>query len=120
MNRAVPNGPPLVRARHPGVPPMNPFFDQAQQFTRMWADVASKMVGAALSADPATPPPQAARDARGAAFQALSQYADQYMRSPQFLEMAKQSIDSSIALRKQWNDFFTDVRHGTEGVARRD
>ena len=99
---------------------MNSFLEQAQQFTRMWADVTGKMMGATLSADAAVPPPQAARDARGAMFQALSQHADQFMRSPQFLELAKQSIDGSIALRKQWNDFFTGVRHGTEGLARRD
>jgi len=98
----------------------NPFFEQAQRLTELWAEMAVKMAGAGLSGDPDSPPPDAARAMRSAALSATSQYADQFMRSPQFLQMIKQSIDASIEFRRRMNDFFTAARHGTEGVARED
>src|SRR3954453_18065235 len=78
------------------------------------------MKTAGLSGDPAAGPPEAARRVRGAVFQALGESADQYMRSPQFLAMTKQSLDGAIALRKQWTEFFPQFLHAGEAVARRD
>jgi hypothetical protein len=98
----------------------NPFFEQAQRLTELWAEMAVKMAGAGLSGDPDSPPPDAARAMRSAALAATTQYADQFMRSPQFLQMVKQSIDASIEFRRRMNEFFTVARHGTEGVARED
>ena len=95
-------------------------FEQAQQFTQLWTDLATRMLSAGLSYDPAAAPPETARRVRGAVFQALGESADQYMRSPQFLQMTKQSLDGAIALRKQWTEVFTQCLHAGEAVARRD
>jgi hypothetical protein len=34
--------------------------------------------------------------------------------------MMKQSLDASMAFRKQMNDFLTSLHHNTQGVARQD
>src|SRR5689334_19977462 len=97
----------------------NPFLEQAQRLTELWAETAVKMTGGGLSREPESPP-DVARAMRSVTMAATSQYADQFMRSPQFLQMIKQSIDASIEFRRRTNEFFTSARHGTEGVARED
>src|SRR5215469_11010948 len=82
--------------------------------------MATKMAAAGLAASPDTPPPDAARQMRSALFQAMSQQADQFMRSPQFLEFIKLSLDSSIQSREQLNEFYTRMHHEIQGVARQD
>src|SRR4029079_6146309 len=95
-------------------------FDAAQQLTGMWMDFATKMSTAGVAFSPDSDPPEAGKQVRGAIFGAMSQYADQFMRSPQFLGMMKQSLDASIAFRKQINDFLTQLHHSTQSVAQQD
>ena len=104
---------------------MNRFMDQAQRLTEMWGELATKMTAAGISAtaavsDPETTPPEAGRTARSAVFDALSQQADQYMRSPQFLQWMKESMDRSIHFQEQLNTFFTKLHHDVQSVARQD
>ncbi|HXE52585.1 MAG TPA: hypothetical protein VN541_06185 [Tepidisphaeraceae bacterium] len=99
---------------------MTEVFDQSKRLLELWADMATKMASAGLAAGPDTPPPDAARKMRAAFLQALSQQADQFLRSPQFLEFIKLSLDSSIQTREQLNDFFTRLHHEVQGVARQD
>ena len=95
-------------------------LNQSQQFFEMWADLASKMATAGMSVAPDAPPPQAARQMRAAMLEAMSQYADQFMRSPQFLEFSRSSLDASLQAREQFNEFLTKLRHDLQGVARQD
>lgn len=95
-------------------------FAQSQQLFDMWADLATKMATAGLSAAPDVPPQQAARQVRAAVFEAMSQSADRYMRSPQFLELTRTSLDASLQFREQFNEFLTKLRHEMQGVARQD
>jgi hypothetical protein len=99
---------------------MNPQFEQAQQLGNLWMEMATKMMSAGISTDPETPPPEAARRLRDASLDVMGQQADKYMRTPQFLEMIKQSLDGQIAFRKQLNEFFTQAHHGVQGVAKQD
>lgn len=94
--------------------------EQTAVFTRMWADFASKMASAGFGFKPDAPPPEAARQMRDMALQAMSSYAEEFMRSPQFLEAMKQSMDSAIAFRKQMNDFLTRANHEMQLTARED
>src|SRR3954462_13916115 len=80
-------------------------FDAAQTMANIWMDFATKISTAGLS--PESDPPQAAKQVRGAVFDSMTQYSNQFLRSPQFLQMMKQSLDASIAFRKQMNDFLT-------------
>lgn len=49
--------------------------------------------------------PDAMRRMQGAFYEAMAQYAEQYMRSPQFLESMKRSMDQAMQLRQQMDDF---------------
>jgi len=99
---------------------MNPGFDQMQQLSTMWLDFAARMTAAGLSFQPEQSPPDAARHVRDVALDALSRETDKYMRSPQFLQAIKQTLDASIAARKQMNDFLARAHHSVQGVAMQD
>ena len=99
---------------------MNTISEQAQQFTHLWTQFATQMGSSGLSFDPASTPPEAARQIRNAMLQAMAQQADGMLRSPEFLEMMKQSMDAAIGFRKQMNDLLAAGHHGIQGVARED
>jgi hypothetical protein len=99
---------------------MNGSFEQAQQLGALWLEMATKMMSAGISTDPQSAPPEATRRLRDLSLDALGQQTDKYMRSPQFLEMVKQSLDAQIAFRKRLNEFFTQAHHGVQGVAKQD
>lgn len=49
--------------------------------------------------------PEAMRRMQGAFFEAMAQYAEQYMKSPQFLEAMKRSMDQALQFRQQMDSF---------------
>ena len=95
-------------------------FEAAQQMANLWMEYVTKMGTAGMAFRAGDAPTDASRSMRDAGFTAMEQTADRFMRTPQFLEMMKQSLDASIAFRKQLNDFFTEAQHSVQGVARRD
>jgi hypothetical protein len=95
-------------------------FDQAQEMTNLWLQTVTKMMSAGVMMDPTQAPPDSARRLRDISLTAMSEQLDKYMRSPQFLAMVKQSLDTQIAFRKQLNQFFTDALHSVQSVARQD
>lgn len=99
---------------------MTDFTDQAARFTQAWADFASKMTAAGMTLRPDQPPTEASRQVRDAMLQAMSGYCDQFMRSPEFLDMMRQSMDASMTLRQQFNQFLTKSYHAGQGVAQQD
>lgn len=98
----------------------NPFFPGADMFTRAWSDFASQMMKAGVAFTPDSAPPQAAKEIRSAMFKAWGDYCDQFMRSPEFLDMMKQSLSVSVQARKQLNDFLGQVQHDFQGASRQD
>lgn len=99
---------------------MTDFTEQAARYTQAWADFASKMTAAGMAIRPDQPPTDVGRQMRDAMLQAMAGYCDQFMRSPEFLEMMKQSMDASMALRQQFNQFLTKSYHAAQGVAQQD
>jgi len=91
-----------------------------QQFTRMWLDFASKMVTSATNTSATSIPVDVAKQLRDTYFQALSQYTEEYMRSPQFLAMMKQTTEATVAMRQQTNEFLAQAHHAMGGLARPD
>lgn len=89
-------------------------------FTRMWVDFANKMAMSSLAFQAGSTPPEAGREVRGAAFKAMSDYFEELMRSPQFLDAMKQSMDTALNLRKQFDSFLSTMQHEMQGVARED
>ena len=99
---------------------MNPQFEQVQQMGNLWLETMTKLMSAAVATDVTQPPPDAARQLRDASLGAMGAQVDQYMRSPQFLDVMKRSLDAQISFRKQLNQFLTDAHHSVQGVAKAD
>lgn len=96
------------------------FSESMDQFTRMWAEFASQVAAAGLAFSPDAPPPKAARQMRSAVFQAMAQYAEEFMRSPQFLESMQQGLAAATALRKQFKQSLGSLQHEWQGATRED
>jgi hypothetical protein len=99
---------------------MDQYTEAAQRFTQIWTDFAGKVASAGMAFQPDNAPPDVARRMRDAMLAAMASYAEQFMRTPEFMEMMKQSMQASLDLRKQLNDFLTRAHHGAQGVARQD
>ena len=52
-----------------------------------------------------TPTPDTMKRMQSAWFDAMAEYAEQYMRSPQFLDSMKRSMEHAVGLRQQMDDF---------------
>src|SRR5262245_36095193 len=103
---------------------MNPDFEktaeQAAAFQKMWMDSTSKILQAAFTITPNSPPPEVLRQIRSGIFQALASSWDEFMRSPQFLEGMKQWMEPAINFRKLSNDFMSKVRNELQAPSRDD
>jgi hypothetical protein len=84
----------------------------------MWLDFATRMTAAGFRSSRGTSPRDGPAHVRDVALDALGQEADKYMRSPQFLQAIKQTMDASIAARKQLNDLLAGAHHSVQGVAK--
>jgi hypothetical protein len=94
--------------------------EQAAAFQKMWMDSTSKILQAAFTITPNSPPPDVLRQIRGGIFQALASSWDEFMRSPQFLESMKQWMETAINFRKLSNDFMSKVRNEMQAPSRDD
>ena len=72
------------------MPSLNPFL-------AFWNDFYTKMVAAGLA--PGQNPQDAAEQMRRSFFDAMSQYADEFLRSEVFLKAMKQSFDNVVAMQ---------------------
>ena len=87
-------------------------------FGQMWTDFFSRMGTAGAAAMPPMPSSAASNEAvkqmQRVFFDALAKYFDDFMRSEQFLNMMKQTMDRSLAFKQQVDQFLTKLHHGTQ------
>ena len=96
------------------------FSDGQNQFLKMWNDFAGKMTSAGMSFSPDSTPPDMAKQMRSTFFKAWSDYCDNYMRSPEFLESWKKAMDGAIEWRRQMNETMGRMHHEFQGTSRQD
>jgi hypothetical protein len=94
--------------------------DQTAAFAKLWSDACTRLMQAAMASNPETAPPEVLRQIRGGLMQALAQSWEEFLRSPQFLEGMKQTMEQAVAFRNLSTEFLTKTRHATEGVAQED
>jgi uncharacterized protein (DUF2267 family) len=94
--------------------------EQAAAFQKLWMDSASKIMQAAFTITPNSPPPEIMRQIRAGIFQALASSWEEFMRSPQFLEGMKQWMENAITFRKMTTDFMARVRNEMQAPSRDD
>jgi hypothetical protein len=95
-------------------------YDGMQAMSQAWMQMVGRMSSAASACSTSCDPQDAGEHVRNAVLSSLAQFTDQFLRSPPFLQMMKQSLDSSIAMRQQFNDALTQLHHSAQGVARAD
>lgn len=93
---------------------------QAAAFQKMWMEAFSGMAEVWTRASPGQPPNEAIRDMRAGMLKILTQSWEEFMRSPQFLEYMKQSMDGFMTIQKYSADAMTRGRHGAQAPARED
>jgi hypothetical protein len=94
--------------------------EQAVAVQKLWMDSISKILQAAFTATPNSPPPEVVGQIRAGILQALAHSWEEYMRSPQFLAGMRQWMENAVAFRKLTNDFMASVRSGLQAPSRGD
>ncbi len=98
----------------------DPFLDSANAVAQFWMQFATKMATAGLAAEPGSSPPEAARQVRAAVFKAMSEACDEYLRSPEFQQVMKESLSQAVQFRKQLNEWLGQIHHDFQGSSRQD
>ncbi|MCG3128308.1 MAG: hypothetical protein CHACPFDD_03190 [Phycisphaerae bacterium] len=78
-------------------------FPAADPFTAFWGEFMTRMTS--MGFQPPQPGADAMQQMRRAFFDAMAQYADNFMRSEAFLGAMKQSMDSALAWQQSMNQF---------------
>ncbi len=94
--------------------------EQTAAFQKMWLESMSKIMQAAFTFSPNSPPPEVMRQIRTGILGALAESWDQFMRSPEFLESMRQWMDQAVAFRKLSNDFLGRIRNELQSPSRDD
>jgi hypothetical protein len=89
-------------------------------FTKFWTDYMSRMGSAGMPIPSMPDSSESARQMQRMLFEAMAKYADDFMRSPQFLEAMRQSLDNALAFRHQINEFLTNALHASQSPSRSD
>ncbi len=91
------------------MPPFDPAAVQSawQQMLGQFARATGQPAPASMPEMPA----EAFRQMQKAWLDAMARWADEYMRSPQFLEQMKKSLEGALAMRRQVEEF---IRKATE------
>lgn len=104
----------------------------AEQMTKFWTDMMAQMGQAAAqggmpgastngrSAGSAPAFTDAAKSMQRAFFDAMAKYFDDFMRSEQFLDHMKQTMDQSIQMKKMMDDFLIQAQTTLQSPVRGD
>jgi hypothetical protein len=95
-------------------------FQQAAAFQKMWTDAVMQMAEVWGQYTPGKPPPDTVREMRSGLLKVITEAWDQFMRTPQFMEYMKTSMDSFLDLRKMAADAMTRNHHEMQAPARAD
>ena len=74
-------------------------FENAAAVQKFWFDSASKMTGVLSQFSPVSPPIEEARKLRNGVLKVLGESCEEFMRTPQFMEMIRTSLNMALDLR---------------------
>jgi hypothetical protein len=86
----------------------------------LWADFMSKMMGTTWGLSSNGSSTETMRQARTAAFDSWSDYCDQFMRSPMFLDSIRRWLEFNTQSRKQMSEWLGQWQHQMQGASRQD
>jgi hypothetical protein len=99
---------------------MNNGFEQVTVFQKLWTDSFAKMADVWSRYSPASPPFDEMRKMRGGMLQVLAETWDEYMRTPQFMEMMKASLNSALDLKRIAREGMNRVHGQFENPSKQD
>ena len=83
---------------------MDKAVDQAAVYQKLWTDSLANMAGVWSEFSPGSPPAGEMRKMRGGMLKVLGETWDDYMRTPQFMEMMKASLNGALDLKRMARD----------------
>ena len=99
---------------------MNKGFDQVAAFQKLWTDSFANMAGVWSQFSPGSPPTDEMRKMRGGMLKVLGETWDEYMRTPQFMEMMKASLNGALDLKRMARDGMNRVHEQFENPSKED
>jgi len=99
---------------------MNKGLDQVAAFQKLWTDSFANMAGVWSQFSPGSPPSDEMRKMRGGMLKVLSETWDEYMRTPQFMEMMKASLNGALDLKRMARDGMNRVHEQFETPSKED
>ena len=79
---------------------MNKTFEQAAAFQKLWIDSMANMAAVWSQYSPGSPAPEEMRKMRSGMLKVLADTLDEFMRTPQFMEMMKVSLNGALNLKR--------------------
>jgi hypothetical protein len=99
---------------------MNKGFDQVAAFQKLWTDSFANMANVWSQFSPGAPPSDEIRKMRGGMLKVLAETWDEYLRTPQFMEMMKASLDGALDLKRMARDGMNRVHEQFENPSKED
>ncbi len=94
-------------------------FKQAAAFQKMWMDSMSGMSKVWSEYSPQNPPPEELKKMRNGVLRAVSQTWEEYMRTPEFMEIMRDTMNNSVQWQKMAKEN-TNKMHKAMGSATKD
>ena len=99
---------------------INKGFEQVAAFQKLWLDSFGKMADVWSQYSPGSPPIDEMRKMRGGMLQVLAEIWDEYMRTPQFMEMMKASLNGALDLKRMAREGMNRVHEQFENPSKED
>ena len=99
---------------------MEKYFDQVAAFQKLWMDSLANMTSVWSQFSPGSPPSDEMRKMRGGMMRVLAETWDTYLRTPQFMEMMKASLDGALDLKRLARDGMNRVHEQFENPSKND
>lgn len=99
---------------------MNKGFEQVAAFQKLWTDSFANMTNVWSQFSPGSPPTDEIRKMRGGMLKVLAETWDEYMRTPQFMEMMKASLNGALDLKRMARDGMNRVHEQFENPSKED
>jgi len=99
---------------------MSETLEQAAAFQKLWLDSFGSMANAWSQYSPDSPPPEEMRKVRNSMLKALASTWDDFMRTPQFMEMMKVSLNGALDLRRMARDGINKLHEQFETPTKED
>ena len=99
---------------------MNKGFNQVAAFQKLWTDSIANMTSVWSQFSPSSPPADEMRKMRGGMLKVLAETWDENMRTPQFMEMMKGSLNGALDLKRMAREGMNRVHEQFEIPSKED